>query len=127
VKLKVPVEVGVPEIVVEGVPAGASVRPFGKLPCETVQAYSPVPPAAVTVALYVRPRRPAGRLSVAMAMASPEITRRSACSTRVPAESTSATVKSKTPLSLGTPAMLVLGVPSSSSARPSGSAPLSDH
>jgi hypothetical protein len=49
VKSNVPSSVGVPEIVVPGVPAGARVNPAGSVPAEIDHVYpAPVPPVAAT-------------------------------------------------------------------------------
>ena len=55
VKLKVPVAVGIPEIVPEAVEVAARVRPDGSAPLVTVQATGSVPPLALMVALNLFP------------------------------------------------------------------------
>jgi len=57
-KLKVPVTVGVPEIVP---PAGFSVKPVGKAPLIMLQVYGGVPPAATRFVAYGVPIWPLGR------------------------------------------------------------------
>jgi hypothetical protein len=107
----VAVTVNVDDPAVVGVPAIAeplSAKPAGKLPAVTAQLTLPVPPLAVTVALYVVPAMPLGTEVVVMANCAGLMVRLNCCVAETgpscpPEASVTFTVKLAVPALVGVP------------------------
>ncbi len=121
VKVKVPGDVGVPEIT----PAvGCMARPGGSEPAAKLQVYGGVPPLATMVARYATPSDPAGKALVEMFTTVTTVRLSCACAEAGPPaaadESTTCTAKEKVPETVGIPVI----VPELLNVKPVGKVPL---
>ncbi len=123
----VPAVVGVPEIVVLGVPEVLSVSPGGSVPEITLHVYGVVPFVAVTDCEYAWPTVPPASDVVVMLTgdgggASATVIESAWVSVPAPA-SVTCTVNPYVPLVVGVPEIVVLGVPVELIVRPGGRLP----